>query len=49
MRRYNKLAMKLHDFFLERVVIFKDKNFDHLEDFFLAQKYPDEIIMDKKE
>lgn len=48
-RRCNKLATRLYDWLLERTVIFKDKNFDHLEDFFLAQKYPDEIIKEEKE
>ena len=40
----NKLAMKLFDWFLERAAIFKDKRYDHLKDFYLAQKYPEEII-----
>lgn len=34
----------LYDRFLERVIIFKDKNYDHLKDFYLAQKYPNDII-----
>jgi len=46
-KKHYKYAMKLHDFFLENVTVFKDKNYNHLEDFFLAQKYPDEIIKKK--
>jgi hypothetical protein len=41
--------MMLYDWLLERTVIFKDKKFDHLEDFFLAQKYLGEIIKEEKE
>lgn len=34
----------LYDWFLERTVIFEDKNFANLKDFYLTQKYPDDII-----
>lgn len=47
-KRYNKFAMKMYDFLLERVVIFRDKNYDRLDDFILAQKLPDEIVKKKK-
>ena len=40
----NKLSMKLHDWFLEQTVVFKDRKYSHLKDFFLAQKYPEEVI-----
>ena len=36
--------MRLYDWFLKQTVVFHDKNYDHLKDFFLAQKYPDEIL-----
>jgi GT2 family glycosyltransferase len=45
----NKLAMKLYDWFLEQTVIFKDTNYNHSKDLFLAQKYPAEIISCFKE
>lgn len=34
----------LYDKFLEQVVVFRDKRYDHLKDFYLAQKYPKEIL-----
>lgn len=43
-KRNNKFVLKLYDWLLEQTVIFNDKNYAHLEDFFLAQKYPDEIV-----
>lgn len=39
-----EFSMKLFDLFLQQAVVFKDKKYDNLKDFFLAQKYPDEII-----
>lgn len=35
-KKYNKFANRLYDWFLERVTIFKDGNYDNLEDFFLS-------------
>jgi len=34
----------LYDFLLERSVVFKDNKYDNLKDFYLAQRYPDEIL-----
>ena len=34
----------IYDLMLEQAVVFKDKKYDRLKDFFLAQKYPDEIV-----
>lgn len=34
----------LYDFLLKQSVVFKDENFDHLKDFYLIQKYPEEVI-----
>jgi len=34
----------LYDFLLERSVVFKDKKYDKLDDFYLMQRYPEEII-----
>lgn len=39
-----KLAMKIFNWALDNTVVFKDENYQNLEDFHLAQKYPDEII-----
>jgi len=41
---HNLLSMSMYDWFLEQTIMFKDKKYDNLNDFFLAQKYPDEII-----
>lgn len=43
-----KFSMKLHDWFLEQTVVFKDTNYKDLDGFFLAQKYPEEIISSLK-
>jgi len=40
----NKFSNKLYDLLLEQIVVFKDKRYDYLKDFYLAQKYPEEII-----
>ena len=42
------MPMKLYDWILDQTVVFKDKNYDHLDVFFLAQKYPDEILSELK-
>lgn len=34
----------VYDFLLEQSIIFNDKEYLHLNDFYLAQRYPDEII-----
>ena len=39
-----KIAMKIFNWALDNTVVFKDENYQNLEDFHLAQKYPDEII-----
>lgn len=36
--------LTVYDWLLEQTVVFNDKNYDHLEDFFLTQRYPDEIL-----
>jgi len=38
------ITKRLYDFLLEQSVVFKDKKCDNLKDFYLAQKYPDELI-----
>jgi len=44
-RILNNLTPKwLYDRFLQNVVIFKDEKYNHMKDFYLAQKYPDEIL-----
>jgi len=43
-KRNNKFVLKLYDWLLAQTVIFNDRNYGHLKDFFLAQRYPDEII-----
>lgn len=35
----------LYDWMLKQSVVFKDKNFDGLKDFYLAQRYPDEVLI----
>lgn len=44
----NNLSMELFDWFLEKAVVFKDKKYDDLKDFYLGQKYSDEIISSLK-
>jgi len=44
----NNLSNKLCDWLLEQTIVFKDKQFDHLKDFYLAQKFPEEIISSLK-
>ena len=34
----------LYDWFLEKVIIFKDENYRNMNNFYLAQKYPKELI-----
>jgi len=43
-KKYNGFSTKFYDWFLEQTVVFEDKKYDHLKDFFLAQRYPDEIL-----
>lgn len=43
-----KFSMKLQDWFLEQAVVFKDTKYNDLEDFFLAQRYPEELISSLK-
>ncbi len=45
---HNLLSMSMYDWFLEQTIMFKDKKYNNLKDFFLAQKYPDEIISELK-
>lgn len=40
----HKFIINLYDRFLERSVFFKAKEYDHLKDFYLAQKLPKEIL-----
>ncbi len=40
----NKPAMKIYDWFLDQTVLFRDENYSNLKDYFLIQKYPDEIV-----
>jgi GT2 family glycosyltransferase len=47
-KKHYKFAMKIYDYLLENTIIFKDKNYDNLDDFFLAQKFPDELTKKKK-
>lgn len=39
-----KISLKLYDLCLSQALIFEDKNYSNLKDFFLSQKYPDDII-----
>ena len=34
----------IYDKFLEKIIIFRDENYQNLEKFYLAQKFPDEVI-----
>jgi len=38
---------RVYDWLLEKTVVFPDKDYEHLEDFFLAQKYPDYMLKRK--
>ncbi len=42
--KYHKSALQLYDRLLEQCVVFKAKEYDHLKDFYLAQKIPKEIL-----
>lgn len=43
-QKNNKVSMALFDWLLEQTVVFIDKNYNNLDDFFLPQRYPEEII-----
>jgi len=40
----NRISIIAYDSLLKHVVIFKDKNYSHLKDFYLPQKYQKEIL-----
>lgn len=40
----NNIPTWLYDYLVERVIVFKDKKYDKLKDFYLPQKYPKEIL-----
>lgn len=44
MKKQYQLYVKTYDWLMQECVIFKDKKYDHLKDFFLAQKIPKEIL-----
>jgi len=44
----NRLSLRLYDWFLERTIIFRDKDYDELKDFYFAQRYPNEILSSLK-
>jgi len=44
MKKHHKVSMAFFDWCLEQTVVFRDKDYDHLNDFFLPQKYPEDII-----
>ena len=41
---HNALAAFIYDKLLEKAIVFQDKRYRHLKDFYLAQKFPDKII-----
>jgi len=38
------IAMKIYDWFLSRSIVFNDKKYKHSDEFFLAQKFPNDLI-----
>jgi len=40
------ISNKVYDFFLEKMLIFKDHQFDHIKSLFLIQNFPKEILDD---
>lgn len=46
--RNQKVALKFYDWCLDQALVFKDKDYSHLKDFFLPQKYPDEVLTSLK-
>ena len=44
MKKQNPLIVYLYDWFLQRCVVFKEKEYNHLKDFYLAQKLPKEVL-----
>lgn len=40
----DKASIKMYDWLMERSIVFKDKNYSHMKDFFLAQKLPDDVL-----
>jgi glycosyltransferase involved in cell wall biosynthesis len=46
-RKFPTLSMRLYDHFLDRIILFRDRKYDNLKDFFLPQRFPDEIISSK--
>jgi len=40
----NNFSMKVYDWLLEQAIVFKDKKYSNMKDFYLAQRFPDEII-----
>ena len=44
----NKVSMNLYDWLLQNTVAFNDEKYKGLEDFYLAQKYPNELISSLK-
>jgi GT2 family glycosyltransferase len=39
-----EMSNKIFDMLLNQIVIFKDKDYEKLDDFFLSQKYPEKIL-----
>ena len=38
------VSMKTYDWLLDCCIVFRDKNHNNTKDFFLSQRYPDEVI-----
>jgi len=42
------IRKRLYDWMLEQSVVFRDEKYDGLKDFYLAQRYPDEVLTELK-
>jgi GT2 family glycosyltransferase len=42
------ITKKMYDWMLDQSVIFRDEKYDGLKDFYLAQRYPDEVLKELK-
>jgi len=42
--RNQKISLQFYDWCLDKAIMFKDKKYDDMNDFFLPQKYPEDIL-----
>ena len=47
MKKDSKFAIRFFDWLLQKCVVYKAKGYDHLKDFYLAQKLPEDVLKSK--